>query len=155
MLKEILLRHTNKQYWDLCGLLFNQFLPLLIFTVIFGKLAAIPTDNIPPVLFYMCGITCWNYFFGKPYQDFKYLYVKCKYFWKSVFSKIDYSSFCNIVQYYKVYNSGIYFSFVFVLLLLPRSKCKHKYYNFHFTYFVTINGWIRTRIWYFNIIFNY
>lgn len=34
----------------------------LIFTVIFGKLAAIPTDNIPPVLFYMCGITCWNYF---------------------------------------------------------------------------------------------
>ncbi len=34
----------------------------LIFTVIFGKLASIPTDNLPPVLFYMCGITCWNYF---------------------------------------------------------------------------------------------
>ena len=34
----------------------------LIFTLIFGKLASIPTDNLPPVLFYMCGITCWNYF---------------------------------------------------------------------------------------------
>ena len=34
----------------------------IIFTVIFGKLASIPTDNLPPVLFYMCGITCWNYF---------------------------------------------------------------------------------------------
>ena len=34
----------------------------LIFTIIFGKLASIPTDNLPPVLFYMCGITCWNYF---------------------------------------------------------------------------------------------
>ena len=34
----------------------------LIFTVVFGKLASIPTDGLPPVLFYMCGITCWNYF---------------------------------------------------------------------------------------------
>ena len=34
----------------------------IIFTIIFGKLASIPTDNLPPVLFYMCGITCWNYF---------------------------------------------------------------------------------------------
>tara|TARA_B100001287_G_scaffold106033_1_gene89239 strand:+ start:21320 stop:22177 length:858 start_codon:yes stop_codon:yes gene_type:complete len=34
----------------------------LIFTVVFGQLAAIPTDGLPPVLFYMCGITCWNYF---------------------------------------------------------------------------------------------
>ena len=34
----------------------------LIFTVVFGQLAAIPTDGLPQVLFYMCGITCWNYF---------------------------------------------------------------------------------------------
>lgn len=34
----------------------------LMFTVIFGKLANIPTDNIPHVLFYMSGITCWTYF---------------------------------------------------------------------------------------------
>jgi lipopolysaccharide transport system permease protein len=34
----------------------------LIYTVIFGKLAAISTDGINPVLFYLSGITCWNYF---------------------------------------------------------------------------------------------
>lgn len=34
----------------------------ITFTVIFGNLAHISTDGIPPVLFYMCGITLWNYF---------------------------------------------------------------------------------------------
>ena len=34
----------------------------LVFTVVFGQLASIPTDGLPKVLFYMCGITCWNYF---------------------------------------------------------------------------------------------
>ena len=34
----------------------------LIFTVIFGQLASIPTDGLPKVLFYMCGIATWNYF---------------------------------------------------------------------------------------------
>lgn len=34
----------------------------IIFTVIFGKMANIPTDGTPQILFYMCGITCWNYF---------------------------------------------------------------------------------------------
>ena len=34
----------------------------LTFTVIFGNLAKISTDGLPPILFYMCGITLWNYF---------------------------------------------------------------------------------------------
>lgn len=34
----------------------------LVFTVIFGKVAKIPTDGLPPVLFYMTGIVAWNYF---------------------------------------------------------------------------------------------
>ncbi len=33
-----------------------------IFLLIFGKIANIPTDGIPPVLFYMSGITLWNFF---------------------------------------------------------------------------------------------
>jgi lipopolysaccharide transport system permease protein len=36
----------------------------LVFTVIFGRLAKIPTDGIPQVLFYMSGIVTWNYFSG-------------------------------------------------------------------------------------------
>lgn len=34
----------------------------LIFTVIFGKVAKIPTDGIPPFLFYMAGNVAWGYF---------------------------------------------------------------------------------------------
>ena len=34
----------------------------VIFTVIFGKLAKIPTDGIPPFLFYMAGTVAWGYF---------------------------------------------------------------------------------------------
>jgi lipopolysaccharide transport system permease protein len=34
----------------------------IVFLVVFGKIAKIPTDGIPPILFYMSGITIWNYF---------------------------------------------------------------------------------------------
>lgn len=34
----------------------------LTFSVIFGNLANISTDGLPSVLFYLCGITLWNYF---------------------------------------------------------------------------------------------
>jgi len=47
------------------GPLWHVIQPLfttLIFTVIFGKMAKLPTDDLPPVLFYLAGITCWSYF---------------------------------------------------------------------------------------------
>ncbi len=34
----------------------------IIYTFIFGNLAGISTEGIPKPLFYMAGITCWNYF---------------------------------------------------------------------------------------------
>ena len=34
----------------------------IVFTIIFGKVAKIPTDNIPPFLFYMTGNVAWGYF---------------------------------------------------------------------------------------------
>ncbi|MBD3583444.1 ABC transporter permease [Flavobacterium selenitireducens] len=34
----------------------------LVFTFIFGNLAGIQTDGLPQPLFYLCGITAWNYF---------------------------------------------------------------------------------------------
>ncbi|MBA4389454.1 MAG: ABC transporter permease [Syntrophus sp. (in: bacteria)] len=44
--------------WFLLQPLFST----LVFTVIFGKIANIPTDGMPPMLFYMAGIVAWNYF---------------------------------------------------------------------------------------------
>jgi lipopolysaccharide transport system permease protein len=34
----------------------------IVFTVIFGTIAQIPTSGIPPQLFYLSGIVNWNYF---------------------------------------------------------------------------------------------
>ncbi len=36
----------------------------LVFTVIFGSVAKIPTDSLPPFLFYMAGNVMWGYFAG-------------------------------------------------------------------------------------------
>ncbi|MFP5470883.1 MAG: ABC transporter permease [Bacteroidia bacterium] len=40
----------------------QPILTSLVFTVIFGNIAGIPTDGVPKILFYLAGITCWNYF---------------------------------------------------------------------------------------------
>ncbi|MFM8243506.1 MAG: ABC transporter permease, partial [Crocinitomicaceae bacterium] len=34
----------------------------LTFFFVFNQIAKIPTDNIDPILFYLSGITLWNYF---------------------------------------------------------------------------------------------
>ena len=35
-----------------------------VFTVVFSKIARIPTDDLPPLLFYLCGMLAWSYFAG-------------------------------------------------------------------------------------------
>ena len=37
-------------------------LTTVVFTVIFGKIAKLSTDGLPPFLFYMAGTTIWSYF---------------------------------------------------------------------------------------------
>lgn len=37
-------------------------LTTLVFTVVFGNVAKVPTDGVPPLLFYLCGLLGWNYF---------------------------------------------------------------------------------------------
>ncbi len=40
----------------------QPLLQTLMFTFVFSRLAGISTDGLPPVLFYLAGITSWNYF---------------------------------------------------------------------------------------------
>lgn len=40
----------------------QPILTTIMFLLIFGRIARIPTDGINPILFYMSGITLWNYF---------------------------------------------------------------------------------------------
>ena len=44
--------------WYIIQPLFNT----LVFTLIFGKVAKIPTDGLPPFLFYLSGTVVWSYF---------------------------------------------------------------------------------------------
>jgi len=43
-------------------LLVQPLLTTIVFTVVFGKFAKLPTDNVPAILFYLAGVTCWTYF---------------------------------------------------------------------------------------------
>lgn len=40
----------------------QPLLTTLVFTVIFGNVARLPTDGLPPFLFYLCGTVIWGYF---------------------------------------------------------------------------------------------
>ncbi|HEY4743390.1 MAG TPA: ABC transporter permease [Desulfuromonadaceae bacterium] len=44
--------------------LLQPLVSTIIFTIIFGNIAHIPTDGIPQPLFYLGGIVAWNYFAG-------------------------------------------------------------------------------------------
>ena len=40
----------------------QPLLTTLMFTIVFGKIAKLSTDGVPPFLFYMAGIVIWTYF---------------------------------------------------------------------------------------------
>lgn len=40
----------------------NPILTTITYLIIFGKIASLPTDGAPPLLFYLSGVTLWNYF---------------------------------------------------------------------------------------------
>jgi len=42
--------------------LIQPLLTTVVFTVIFGSLAKMPTNGVPPVVFYLSGLTIWSYF---------------------------------------------------------------------------------------------
>ena len=42
--------------------LVQPLLTTLVFTIIFSEIARLPTDGLPPILFYLSGIVVWRYF---------------------------------------------------------------------------------------------
>ena len=64
----------------------QPLLTTIIFTIVFGKIAKIPTDGVPPFLFYMAGTVIWIYFSTGAYGDIQYFYCQCRNIWESLFS---------------------------------------------------------------------
>ncbi|MEJ2881699.1 ABC transporter permease [Pedobacter sp. GR22-6] len=66
LLLKLVQREIRAQYHQtLLGpiwFILQPILSTLIFTFSFGKLAGIPTNNIPPFLFYLSGIVMWTFF---------------------------------------------------------------------------------------------
>jgi len=42
--------------------LVQPLITTMIFTLVFSHVAELPTDGLPPTLFYLCGLLAWNYF---------------------------------------------------------------------------------------------
>lgn len=40
----------------------NPILTTIVYLIVFGKIAKLPTDGAPSLLFYLAGVTLWNYF---------------------------------------------------------------------------------------------
>jgi len=40
----------------------QPLLTTVVFAIFFNKVAKIPTDKLPPILFYLCGLMIWDYF---------------------------------------------------------------------------------------------
>jgi len=40
----------------------QPLLTTIVFTIIFGNIAKLSTDGLPPMLFYLAGVTAWHYF---------------------------------------------------------------------------------------------
>ena len=40
----------------------NPIVTTLTFTLVFNKVIGVPTDGVPPMLFYLCGMLGWSYF---------------------------------------------------------------------------------------------
>lgn len=96
----------------------QPILTTLMFIVIFGRIAKISTDGIPQMLFYLAGITIWNYFsetFKNTSDTFKEN--------ESIFGKVYFPRL--IVPISKVVGGLIKFGIQFMLFL-----CIYLYYIF-------------------------
>ncbi|MAW82884.1 MAG: ABC transporter permease [Crocinitomicaceae bacterium] len=86
-------------------------LTTITFTLIFGNLAKIPTDGIPNILFYMSGVTFWNYFADCVNKTSSTFVLNQGLFSKVYFPRI-------IVPFAVVINNLLKFGIQFLLLLI-------------------------------------
>ena len=70
--------------WYIIQPLFNT----LVFTLIFGKVAKIPTDGIPPFIFYLSGTVVWAYFASCLNQSGRTFVANAQIFGKVYFPRV-------------------------------------------------------------------
>jgi lipopolysaccharide transport system permease protein len=96
--------------WHIIQPLFST----LIFFILFNSLAKIPTDNIPPVLFYMSSLAIWNYFSACLTNTSNTFIANASIFGKVYFPRLVLPLsviISNLVRF------GIQFTLLFILML--------------------------------------
>lgn len=97
----------------------------IVFLMVFGKIANIPTDGIEPVLFYMSGITIWNYFSACLTATSNTFVANAGIFGKVYFPRL-------IIPLSTVMSNMVKFGIQFSLLLLAMGWFGFKNHHFHF-----------------------
>lgn len=97
----------------------------LVFLLVFGKIANIPTDGIEPVLFYMSGITIWNYFSSCLTATSNTFVANAGIFGKVYFPRL-------VIPLSTVMSNIIKFGIQFLLLLALITWYGFKNQHFHF-----------------------
>lgn len=111
------------------GPLWHVIQPLfttIVFLMIFGKIAGIPTDGITAVLFFMSGITIWNYFSSCFTATSSTFVANAGIFGKVYFPRL-------VIPVSTVISNMIKFFIQFVLLLIMIGWYAWKGIHFEFT----------------------
>lgn len=59
--RDFIVRYKQTVFGPL-WMLIQPLLTMMVYVIIFSKIARIPTDNVPPPLFYISGIIIWSFF---------------------------------------------------------------------------------------------
>ncbi len=94
----------------------QPLLTTLVFTVIFGSVAGLPTDGVPKFVFYMGGNVCWSYF-ANCLQNTSNTFVKNS----DLFGKVYFPRLC--VPIATILTELINFLVQFVLFLIMVAYC--------------------------------
>lgn len=111
------------------GPLWNIIQPILttaMFLLVFGAIAHIPTDGIQPTLFYMSGITIWNYFSTCLISTSNTFVTNSSIFGKVYFPRL-------VLPLSAILSNMIRFGIQFLLLLAAMIYYHFKGYPMHFS----------------------
>jgi lipopolysaccharide transport system permease protein len=97
----------------------------IMFLLVFGKIANIPTDSVPPVLFYMSGITIWNYFASCLNSTSNTFVANAGIFGKVYFPRL-------VIPLSNVLSNMVKFGIQFLLLLAMMAFYSFRGYPIHF-----------------------
>ena len=86
--KRDLLSNNKQTLLGQAWIILNPLFTCLIYMFIFGRIAKLSTDSIPPILFYLSGIMFWNFFTANVYKSAGTFLANASLFGKAFFPRL-------------------------------------------------------------------